>query len=76
MDREIHSKLLVMLAALQPIFQAEGGQAQLLSVQDGVARIAFGSGCSGCDSGPAAMTGGLRLTLLERIPGLKDVIFE
>ena len=74
-DRELHTALETALNKLRPILMAEGGDTRVASVEDGVARIELLGGCEGCGGGIASMTGGLRLMLLERVPGLKEVIF-
>lgn len=74
-DRELLTVLERELGKLMPILLAEGGNPHIESVQAGVARISMGSGCDGCGSGVMAMTGGLRLMLIERIDGLQDVVF-
>lgn len=75
-DRELVEPLNKVLEKLRPIFHAEGGDAVLLAVREGVAHIAFGGGCEGCGGATSGMEGGLRLMLLERVTGLKEVIFE
>ena len=75
-DRGLIEPLGKALDALRPILRSEGGDARLHSIREGVARIAFGGGCEGCGGALAGMEGGLRLMLMERVPGLKEVIFE
>lgn len=75
-DRALIEPLNKVLDSLRPIFRAEGGEVHLDSIKEGVARIAFGGGCEGCNGWLAGMEGGLRLMLLEHVPGLKEVIFE
>ena len=75
-DRLLIEPLNKVLDSLRPIFRAEGGDARLHSIKEGVAHIVFGGGCEDCNGLFAGMEGGLRLMLLERVPGLKEVIFE
>jgi Fe-S cluster biogenesis protein NfuA len=74
-DREILERLIQALDKLRPLFHSEGGDAQIASLRDGVARIEFGGRRAEVGT-TAGMEGGLRLMLLERVPGLKEVIFE
>lgn len=74
-DRELLAALERELGKLMPILLAEGGDPRIASVLDGVARIDLNGGCEGCGSGVMAMSGGLRLMLLERTAGLRDVVF-
>lgn len=73
-DRELLADLERELGKLMPILLAEGGDPRIESVHDGVARINLNGGCDGCGSGVMAMSAGLRLMLLERIPDLRDVV--
>ena len=75
-DAETFAKLDALIESLRPIFQMEGGDAKVTSVKDGVAHVAFGGGCEGCGGALSSMEGGLRLMIQERIPGLREVIFE
>ncbi len=76
-DRELLAALEVQLKKLRPIFQEEGGDVQISSIESGIARLAFiSNACAGCGGGLGVFEGGLRLMLLERVPGLKDVVFE
>ena len=75
-DRLLIEPLNKVLDSLRPVFRSEGLNAHLHSVKNGVAHIVFGGGCEGCDGALAGMEGGLRLMLIERVPGLKEVIFE
>ncbi|HEY3296955.1 MAG TPA: NifU family protein [bacterium] len=76
-DRTMAENVSKMLASLQPIFQREGGTVRLISVRGGVAHVEFSSeSCDGCGGGMAGMEGGLRLMLIERVPGLSEVVFE
>lgn len=74
-DQDIFSALETALNKLKPILMAEGGDTRVAAVEDGVARLELLGGCEGCGGGIASMTGGMRLMLLERVPGLKEVIF-
>ncbi len=65
-----------LIQSLRPIFIEEGGDAKTVDVRDGVARIAFGGGCEGCGGALSNMEGGLRLMILEKVTGLREVIFE
>lgn len=75
-DAEVFGKLDALIESLRPIFQMEGGDAKVVSVKDGVARIAFGGGCEGCGGALSSMEGGLRLMIQEKVPGLREVVFE
>ncbi|MCB9367456.1 MAG: NifU family protein [Calditrichaeota bacterium] len=74
LDLELAQKVKKLLDMFRPIFQSEGGDAQLLSLKDGVATISMGGGCDGCGGSLSAMEGGVIRTLMEKVDGLKDVV--
>jgi hypothetical protein len=73
-DREILERLMVELGKLRPVFHSGGGDARVVSLWEGVARIEFG-GRQVEAVGIAGMEGSLRLMLLQRVPGLREVVF-
>ena len=76
-DLALSESVSAVLTSLEPIFRHEGGMVKLISVKDNIAHLELTSeSCEGCGSGLAGMEGGLRLMLLERVPNLKEVIFE
>ncbi|MBK6764931.1 MAG: NifU family protein [bacterium] len=74
LDVELAQKVSKLLDMFRPIFQSEGGDAQLISLKDGIATVSMGGGCDGCGGSLSAMEGGVRRTLLEKVDGLKEVV--
>ncbi|MCC6475925.1 NifU family protein [bacterium] len=74
LDLELSAKVEKLLDMFRPIFHSEGGDAQLLSLKEGVATITMGGGCDGCNASLSAMEGGVRRTILEKTPGLREVV--
>jgi Fe-S cluster biogenesis protein NfuA len=77
-DKILAAKVERMLDMFRPILQSEGGNAKLVSLKEGIAVVHMeDTGCSGCGSAPMSMLQpGLRLTLIEKVEGLKEVVFE
>jgi Fe-S cluster biogenesis protein NfuA len=74
LDLELSAKVEKLLDMFRPIFQSEGGDAQLISLKEGIATVTMGGGCEGCGGSLSAMEGGLRRTLLEKVSGLREVV--
>jgi Fe-S cluster biogenesis protein NfuA len=74
LDLELSQKVEKLLDMFRPIFQSEGGDAQLISLKEGIASLTMGGGCEGCGGSLSAMEGGLKRTLLEKVPGLREVV--
>lgn len=75
-DRELSALLAQELTKLAPTLAREGTQARLIAVHDATAHIIFADHEEGCGGMSGYMKGGLRLMLLEKVTGLKEVIFE
>jgi Fe-S cluster biogenesis protein NfuA len=77
-DEILTAKVEKMIDMFRPILHSEGGDAKMISLKEGVAVIQMeDSGCSGCGSTPmAALQPGLKRTIMEKVDGLKDVVFE
>ena len=76
-DQQLAELVTKQLDMFRPILHSEGGDAWLVSLKEGVATVFMNDGgCVGCGTTPlAAMEGGLARTILERVDGLKDVVF-
>ena len=74
LDLELSQKVEKLLDMFRPIFQSEGGDAQLISLKEGIATLTMGGGCEGCGGSLSAMEGGLKRTLLEKVSGLREVV--
>lgn len=75
-DLVVYEKVEKILDMFRPVLLEEGGDARLLTVTDGVAYIDFGGGCEGCGSALASLEGGVKLTLKEKVPGLREIVFQ
>ena len=78
LDRSLLESVAAILDKYRPILQSEGGDASLVSIKDGIATIHMtDTGCAGCGSTPmAVLEPGMKRTMLEKVEGLKDIIFE
>jgi hypothetical protein len=74
-DLVLLEKLLTVLPTLRPVFSNRGGEVRVLSVKSAVAHIDL-VGSKDSDDQLAGLEGSLRLMLIQRVPGLKEVIFE
>ncbi len=60
-------------ADLNPGLAKHGGRAELVEIVKGVARVRFAGGCQGCGAAKMTLAYGIRRTLLDKVPGLKEV---
>lgn len=57
----------------RPLVQADGGDIELLDVQDDVVSVALTGNCIGCPSAQATLRHGIERRLMQRIPQIKGI---
>jgi Fe-S cluster biogenesis protein NfuA len=71
-DGDLRSRLTRFLREeVAPVLQMDGGNIQLLDIDNGVARIRIQGGCDGCPSSIMAIIMGLEQELRRRIPQIE-----
>ena len=63
-----------VLEEIKPCLQADGGDVELISVEDGVVKVRFLGGCSGCPFRAITLKTGIERYLKEKLPEVKEVI--
>ena len=61
------------LNQIRPSLQADGGDVELVSVENGVAKVRLKGACQGCPMASVTMSQGIEKILKEKIPELKGV---
>ena len=60
---------------VRPAIQADGGDVELIDVQDGgIVRIRFHGACQGCPSAGMTLQMGIERVLRERVPQISQVL--
>ena len=62
------------LEAIRPALMADGGDIQLVSVEDKIAKVRLLGACSGCLMAKMTMTQGIEQAIKEAVPEIKEVI--
>ncbi|MEJ8545906.1 NifU family protein [Brevibacillus borstelensis] len=62
-----------VLDKLRPYLQRDGGDVQLVDVEDGVVKLRLMGACGSCPSSTITLKAGIERALLEEIPGVKEV---
>jgi len=62
------------LAKVRPALQADGGDVELLDVNEGVVRLRLKGACSGCPMAAITLQQGIERILKEQVPEIKEVI--
>ena len=62
------------LATIRPALQADGGDIQLVSVEDGIVKVRLIGACSGCPMSQMTMAQGVEQAIKKAVPEVKKVI--
>ena len=62
------------LAQIRPVLQADGGDVELVDVDEGVVKLRLQGACSGCPMSAMTLQHGIERVLKEQIPEVKQVI--
>ena len=73
--REImNEKVEAALAQIRPSLQADGGDVELVEVQDGTVKVKLTGACGGCPMAQMTLKKGIERILKERVPEVKEVV--
>ena len=59
---------------IRPAVQADGGDIKLSSVENGVVNIEMLGACQGCPMSIATLKSGIERILMDKVPGVVEVI--
>ena len=62
------------LASVRPALQADGGDIQLVSIEDNVVKVHLSGACGGCPMSSMTMTQGVERAIKKAVPEVKQVI--
>jgi Fe-S cluster biogenesis protein NfuA len=63
-----------VLAKIRPMLQRDGGDVELVEVDDGTVRVRLTGACGGCPMATMTLKQGIEAKLKEEIPELKEVV--
>jgi Fe-S cluster biogenesis protein NfuA len=61
------------LDKIRPMLQADGGDVELVDVEDGVVKVRLQGACAGCPMSQMTLKNGIEKMLKEEIPEIKSV---
>jgi len=70
---ELLAQVEEVLDKLRPYLQRDGGDVQLVDVEDGVVKLRLMGACGSCPSSTITLKAGIERALVEEIPGIKEV---
>ena len=63
-----------VLAKIRPALQADGGDVELVEVEEGVVKLSLKGACASCPVATMTLKEGIERVLKEQIPEVKEVV--
>ena len=70
----MREKVEAALAQIRPALQADGGDVELVEVNEGVVKLKLKGACSGCPMATMTLRHGIEQVLKRQIPEVKEVV--
>ena len=62
------------LDKIRPVLMADGGNVELIDVEDGVVKVKLTGACGGCPMSQMTLKMGIERVLKQEISGIKEVV--
>ena len=73
-EKTFDEKVKDCLEEIRPLLQRDGGDCELVSIEDKTVKIRFQGACQGCPGAAMTLKMGIEQRLREKIPDIKEVI--
>lgn len=70
----MYDEVLEVLDKLRPFLQRDGGDVELVDVEDGIVKLRLMGACGSCPSSTITLKAGIERALMEEVEGIEDVI--
>ena len=70
----MREKVETALAKIRPALQADGGDVELVDVNEGVVKLKLTGACMGCPMATITLKQGIERILKEQIPEVKEIV--
>ena len=70
----MREKVEAALEKIRPALQADGGDVQLVDVNEGVVTVRLTGACGGCPMATMTLHQGIERVLREQVPEVKEVV--
>ncbi len=71
---ELYDKVKDALDEIRPSLQADGGDVELVAVEDGNVKVRLKGACSGCPMSTMTLKLGIENHLKKKVPEIKEVV--
>ena len=72
-EQTMESQVQEVLDKLRPFLLRDGGDCQLVDVEDGIVKLRLLGACGSCPSSTITLKAGIERALLEEVPGVIEV---
>ena len=69
----MREKIQAVIDKIRPMLQADGGDVELVDVEDGVVKVRLQGACAGCPMSQMTLKNGIERFLKKEIPEVKSV---
>jgi Fe-S cluster biogenesis protein NfuA len=70
----LKEKVEAALSDIRPALQADGGDIELIGVEDGTVKVRLTGACGSCPMATMTLRFGVEKVLKERVPEIKEVV--
>ena len=74
LDEKMYDEVLEVLDKLRPFLQRDGGDVELVEIEDGIVKLRLMGACGSCPSSTITLKAGIERALTEEIEGVKEVM--
>ncbi|MDN7247222.1 NifU family protein [Planococcus shenhongbingii] len=69
----MESQVMEVLDKLRPFLLRDGGDCELVDIEDGIVKLRLLGACGSCPSSTITLKAGIERALMEEIPGVVEV---
>ena len=70
---DMHAQVQEVLEKLRPFLLRDGGDVELVDIEDGIVMVRLMGACGSCPSSTITLQAGIERALLEEVPGVKEL---
>lgn len=70
----VYDEVAEVLDKLRPFLQRDGGDVELVDVEDGIVKLRLVGACGSCPSSTITLKAGIERALLEEVEGVQEVM--
>lgn len=71
--QQVYDEVMEVLDKLRPFLQRDGGDCELVDVEDGIVKLRLMGACGSCPSSTITLKAGIERALTEEVEGIYEV---